>query len=167
MHLRKILNVNKYYSFRGGIDNLDRLLQKTRIKESGDLYNFTASPTVNKSFECTYKSSLGVLVAFPGHISSKGITVYGSFVQKSKHEIKIELKTKLRLEFYVFAVFALAFYIAMPFSAKDIPFWVYFFPVIPIVWFQFLYREQEKDIIEQIEYLLNLEELKKQEYGNK
>lgn len=95
-------------------------------------------------FKISSKIFIGTLIMVSNPEYFKGIKGYGKLTELENGRIKIELKTKLRIEFYFLAIIPLLSIIITFFNDKEISLWSIFLLPFILLWFWFIYRFQEK-----------------------
>ena len=120
---------------------------------------FYLSSIENNKFKITDIYSVGIMILNYGR-PVKGITIDGEFKVDSDNDLIIRFKSKLRIEIYVALIFAIVFYLIMIISKESIPWYVYFFPIIPIPWFIWIYKSQTIGLLKKTISYLRLEENK-------
>lgn len=83
-----------------------------------------------------------------------GIKGYAKLTELNNGKTKVELRTKLRVEMYIFGILFLVFLSIFLFSKENLPIWILFLFPAMILWFGFVYRLQEKRLFEKVRQYL-------------
>ncbi len=152
------MNLHKQYFYNGNRNELIKAFETIRNNSNIKVHSFTVTEIAHDTFRITSDFSFGTAIGTGGALT-KGISVFCKISDSPPRGLKVDVKTKLRLEFYFTLIIACFFYVVMLLSDQTIPFWVYLFPVIPIPWFQMIYRVQEKSLIKRFAKTFNLKEI--------
>jgi hypothetical protein len=144
------LTINKTYYLVGEVSDFEIALNNTKgIRHQVDGVNeFCFSPT----------ASWGTL---SGPIFNSQITVRALVAELDDGRVKINFRTRVRIEHYFLIILFIIFFIC--FNHADESPWVNFFLlgvwIIFHVWFHFIYRYQENRLIEKLVEKLRLREM--------
>lgn len=147
----KRLKLYREYIFHGSYEELQTSFEQlkkprtTRVNES----TFKVRPLI----------SLGTLIVYGFGKSIDGINVLASTQSIDENRQQVTFTTKIRTKHYFF-IFVFGFITIISFSAKDSPpitlvlgLWIVFH-----LWFQLVYRVQEKIVMEKVADKLKLTE---------
>ena len=124
--------------FKGTSTQLKKHLQKNIEDE------FYIDWLSEDEFKFISTSSFGTLVFHNSPTSVEGIKGFAKIHQLENDTLKIDLKTKIRIEIY-FILFTFVFiFFCFYMSGEYFPKWLYSLLPISILWFWFIYRVQEK-----------------------
>jgi hypothetical protein len=138
--------IDRTYVFKGDVDKFIHLLYETELRK--DKIKFSLTKLDKDEFEITDTSSAGIMLLNSRPI--KGITLFGKFQQFDTDTLTIRLKTKIRVEIYLFCAVAIFSLIAMFLNIGTAPFWPFLSPLIAIVWFNWIYMIQFKGLIQKV-----------------
>lgn len=136
--------------FNGSISELK---DKIRLEKER---NFKLKWITNNQFKFTSNISLGTLTINYDSKYFDGINGYAKFTELSNGTTKIDLKTKLRIELYIFTIIPLLAFLVSFLTDEEIPLIsIGMFPLI-IFWFWFVFRVQEKLLFKKVKnYILS------------
>ncbi|WP_109853421.1 hypothetical protein [Aquimarina sp. AU58] len=98
----------------------------------------------DNEFKFLSKFSIGTLMVTGFNQYIDGIMGYAKLTELDSDRTKVELKTKVRIELYIFVGFITLFYIIFSVSGEDFfDLKPWYLPLI-LIWFWFVYRVQEK-----------------------
>jgi len=126
------------FIFNGTIDQLNEKIRLNYNKK------FSTEWSEDNKFKFVSNWSIGTLMVrgFPNAV--EGIKGYAKLKKIDNNKTKVELKTKVRIELYVFLII-MTIIIPIGFIfEKDFPNWMILLLPAGILWFWFVYRVQEK-----------------------
>jgi hypothetical protein len=129
------------------------------LRKNNQAGTFYLSSIENNKFNITDIYSTGILI-LNFYRPVKGISIDGEFNISKENKVLIRLTSKLRIEIYIFLILALGFYLVMILSSKIIPWYVYFFPIIPVPWFIWIYKLQTVGLLKKIISYFGLQDIK-------
>lgn len=141
--------IDKEFIFNGGLDEFLNLLNPTYCK-----YMFQVTKLEKENFEITAKSSLGIMIVNGNAVN--GINVFGTIQSINSETLSIRMKTKIRAELYICFLIIIFCLILMFKNFGEVPFWPFLFSFLPILWFNWLYMIQNKELIDDIVKYLDL-----------
>lgn len=150
----KFLKIDREFIFSGQIDDLLNIL-----KNSNDI-----SYEILSKREIKFKSEIswGTMTTNGGVDLFEGIKVKAFIVESNSHRLKINLQTKVRSEHYFLIILFAIILVFLAFSSE--PKWLYFYVLglwlISHSWFQFIFRSQEKYLINKVVKKLKLDEVR-------
>ena len=153
MRILNKLKLNRSYYFHGELTELEQ-----RISEiSTDL--------VSKKSDTEYKfysrTSLGVLIvkSAPGLVDAINVKAEITSINANKHLIKFSSSIRIEHLFFVF-LFSIIIYAiyASDQPIKTLLFVIALWPVFHL-WFQFIFRVQEKGLVEDVAKIIKLKKL--------
>ncbi len=144
--------IDKTYIFKGDVDKFIQLLYETELRK--DKIKFSLTKLDKDEFQITETSSAGIMYLNSRPI--KGITLFGKFQQFETDTLTIRLKTKIRVEIYLFCALSLISLIAMIVNIGAAPFWPFLSPLVAIVWFNWIYMIQFKDLVQKVKVYFGL-----------
>lgn len=144
--------IDKTFVFKGDIDKFIQLLHETELRK--DKIKFSLTKLDKDEFQITDTSSVGIMLINFRPI--KGITLFGKIEQADTQTLTIRLRTKIRVEVYFFCVIALISLIAMIVNIGTAPFWPFLFPLVAIVWFNWIYMIQFEGLMRKVKVYFGL-----------
>lgn len=146
------LLLKRIIEYNGSVDELKEKIRFKREKK----FNFEWIS--NNEFKFSSKLSIGTIILDFNPKYFDGIKGYGELINLNNEKSKIVLKTKMRIELYIFAILSLLFPFIYVFSDEILPIWILFVLPFTLVWFWFVYRFQEKILFDKVEnYIKTLE----------
>jgi len=149
------LNRTEGFVFDGNVQDLTTQIKA--INENFSRYDFKSSSLENGKFRIESKGSAGVMMIRWNII--KPISIYCKIIHNPESTLRIQVTTRIRPEIYFFVLLLPLAYFGMITSDQAIPWWVFLFPLIPIPWFQWIYRLQEGSLIDRFSKAFNLNKL--------
>lgn len=122
---------------------------KTRIntiKNSSYSYSWKRRDLIKFSS----KISFGTLIVKGLPNASPGIQLFGEIKSLENSKSELRLFTKFRIEYIITIVFFIAIFYVDIFGDEKIPIWLYLLLPILLLWFQFVYRVQEKSLLNEV-----------------
>jgi hypothetical protein len=150
---RKAL-IDETLMFKGSQKEFLSILEKLKPDERPK--KFYLSSIEDNKFKITDIFSIGIMILNYGR-PLKGITIDREFKANSDNELIIRIKSKLRIEIYIVSILAIGFYLTLILSKEAIPWYVFFFPIIPIPWFIWIYKIQTIGLLKKTISYLRLE----------
>lgn len=138
--------IDKTFVFKGDTDKFLQLLLQTEARK--DKIKFSLTKWDKDEFQITDTSSVGIMLLNGRPI--KGITIYGKIQYTDTQSLLIRLRTKIRIEIYLFCAIAIFSLIAMFVHIETDPFWPFLIPLITIVWFNWIYMIQYEGLIKKV-----------------
>jgi hypothetical protein len=105
-------------------------------------------------FQITDTSSVGIMLN--NGLPTKGITLFGKIQLVETQLLNIRLRTKIRIEIYLLCAIAIFSLTSMIVNIGTHPFWPFLFPLIAIVWFNWIYMIQFEGLIGKVKVYFGL-----------
>lgn len=144
--------IDKTFVFNGDMEKFIQLLHQTELIK--DKIKFSLTKLDKDEFQITDISSAGIMLLNGRPI--KGITIYGKIQQVDKQLFTIRLRTKIRIEIYLFCAIAIYSLVAMFVHIETDPFWPFLFPLVAIIWFNWIYMIQFEGLIKKVKVYFGL-----------
>lgn len=113
------------------------------------LFNYKIDKASENRFCISARTSLGVVTAHGFNIF-KPISIFGNISCISGNKLMIDLRTRLRPEIIVLSIASVIAYVLMIINFGTFPAWLFCVPGLVVVWFFFIYRQQEKSLLSKI-----------------
>ncbi len=149
------LNISNKYSLKENFILIKQKLEKAKK------FNFEEGSKSSGDFIVSAIVSFGILMSTEINWSTRAISIYGQLDSKSGEDLTLIIQTKLRIETIILALILVPVYIIMGYNHGNFPLLVYLIPAVPVFWFHFVYRFQEKILIEKVETVLEIKAFKK------
>ena len=136
------------FIFNGTINELNERIRLNNDKK------FRTKWSESNKFEFFAKWSLGTLMfrGFPTAVD--GIKGFAELKLIGENKTRVLLKTKVRIELYIFLVILTIMCVAGLATQSDFPIWLLLLIPFGLLWFWFVYRIQEKMLFKKLrEYL--------------
>ncbi len=129
------------------------LKERLRFKNNRD---FLLEWVDESNFKFVSNFSFGTLLVNNG-VPIEGIKGFAKLSEMKNGKTKVELITKVRIELYFFIAILSVLLVVGLFSEKPWPVWTFTFFPLPLLWFWWIYRIQEKGFFNKLKKYLNSE----------
>tara|TARA_B100000949_G_C13969566_1_gene320485 strand:- start:62 stop:520 length:459 start_codon:yes stop_codon:yes gene_type:complete len=146
--LLKPFLLNDEFIFNGTIDQLNEKIRFQNNKK------FRTDWIQYNEFKFFSKWSFGTLVITGIPNAFDGIKGYANLQQIGENKTKVELRTKVRIELYIFLVFIIFICVIGFIADSDFPSWILILIPSGLLWFWFVYRVQERILFNQLKNYL-------------
>jgi hypothetical protein len=153
------INLQREYTLNADTETLIEVIQKQTTRS--DSFMLQVDSADKSEFRLQSKFSYGVGMMDEFQIGFWPITLYCRVQTLGLKKTRLMVKTKTRIEVIVLAVLVVLASFGIILSDEQAPVWLYFLFAGCVLWFQMIYRWQEKGLLEELEKVTGKPDKKK------